>query len=155
MPKNKEELMFALPLRRFVEYYVSTLDKRQITYDDAIVIAAIDKLEQFCHIQFEDLETGKKLDKPLLWNKNDWLSNYEVHKHKKKNSAIERIKWSLAKENLAVVSKKLVELYYLDEVSANRAAELIIKKNNPKALANLGVKLDIFSDDMLPKDYII
>jgi len=152
MPKH--EKMFTLPLQRFVYYYLSTIDKRQLEYEDALVIAAIDKDEVFCHVQFIDLDTNKKLDKPLLWNIADWKSDYQVFKSKKKQSAIQRIKWDIAKQNLELVANRFLEINFfaISKEAAIKMAETVIKKNDPQTFVNLGIKLAVFTDDMIPKD---
>lgn len=144
------EKMLTLPLRRFMEYYVSTLDSRPIEYEDALVIDAIDKDKSFAHVQFEDLDTGKKLDRPRLWNINDWRSDYKVHLFKKRQSTIRYLKSETEKDNIKLVANKLVELGCIDYDPAVKKAVSIIKENNPKAFKNLGITLAVFDESTVP-----
>lgn len=148
------EKLLTLPLRRFMAYYVSTLDKRQIELQDAIAICKLDPEESFCHVQLNDLDTGASLDKPLLWNIADWRSDYEIYKHKRKQSSIQRIKWDIAKQNLDRISARLQEITFVDKEAADKMAEVILKKSNPVAIQNLGIKLASFNENMIPKDII-
>jgi len=136
-----------LPIRRLMEEYIigePNIDgarARQINPIDAVVIEA--SKTGFAVIQWNDIETGQKLDKPLLWWKNAWDKVYFNHVRKKQKEAEDRKEWNLLSENTTRIARAMAKKYGIEDAEVFRvAAYKISKQKLEKVAETMGSKLD-------------
>lgn len=132
-----------LDLSEYLDDFWGIRDRAQVSQDKAILIASIDKDEQYCHVEFPDTENTitPNLLKPLVWRKKEWLSSYEKWKLDKRNSAVSRHSWNVFKENQQRVAKTLSLMSGMSVDSCLELAAKMLKKN-PRVLEELGAKLE-------------
>lgn len=114
---------------------LGTLDR--VAIEDANVaqlIAILDKEENLMHVQFTDLESGKPLSNPIIWNIKDWHNHYDVYVAKKKRAAEERLVENINSENITRAAKVWMKKYHLTQEAAYEVAALMVKKQKDYAL---------------------
>lgn len=138
-----DELHITLPFKDFLDNALGELDNVPIKrMHVAQVIAMTDFNEQFVHIQFEDLETGKPLNRPLMWNIKDWKTNYGKFLRDKKIAELRRIAANKQTDNITSVQKHLMKKFKLDEDTAKLAAQRMATKGNPEILKAMGISIE-------------
>lgn len=145
------EKLLTLPLRRFIYYSIGLKENIEVEKEDAIKIQKADPDRAFVHVQFRDLKTDKELALPKVWHINDWNTNYEVHKIQKIRAEERRIQWDIKNNNLRTIASKCRELWGIDQIASEEMALIIYNKNEQQAYQNIGVKLQVYSEDMLNK----
>ena len=151
MPKELNtgppEKTITLSIHRFIEEYVigePNIDgarARQINPIDALIIES--QKTGFAVIQWNDLESNKPLDKPLLWWKNAWDKTYFNYVKRKQEEAEARKEWNLLNENTTRIARAMAKKYGVEDAEVFRmAAYKISKAKLEKVAETMGTKLD-------------
>jgi hypothetical protein len=136
-----EKTLVQIPLDRLLKYIIGPLDRAPVDLIDGQLLSMVDHEERFIHVQFVDLKTGEKLEKPIVWNKKDWKATYAEHLRQKQNSELRRSSALKQSENIQNVMKKLMVSYHLDEKQARHAAERMVIDGDHKFLNALGIHI--------------
>src|SRR2546422_10069092 len=86
---NNEELTITLKISQFLKYILGSLENIQIEKEEAKVLALLNIPS--IHIQFNDLENGKELQKPILWWQKWWQKDLQKRQQEKRNSELQRL----------------------------------------------------------------
>lgn len=118
----------------------------RIAIDDihiAQTIAIVDKEENLMHVQFTDLETGKALSNPIIWNIKDWNTAYDIYVAKKKRDAENRLVENINSENITRAAKVWMKKYHLSPDAAQKVAAVMIRQHkNYELLEAIGVYVE-------------
>jgi len=139
--QNEETLKYTGPLSKVIAWIVSYKDKQAIDYEDAVIFQALDKNEQFCHVQFESLETGEKLQHPYLWKIKEWKTCYHKHQLDKAASERRRKEANLLSENTSLLMRSLAKQYGIDDPELLRGiAAKLARQKKQQNVEKLGIK---------------
>lgn len=142
-PNNAAEKQITLPFRIFVQFALPEFwEKIYISNDLAELIAAIDKDEQYVHVEFPPGTIGYEISKPRLWRIRDWRESYQKYFKDKARAAKERQRWVIFSENRARVIRHLRSI--TEELSDDDLLPIAegILKNNKKLCIALGIHIE-------------
>lgn len=135
---SQETKQITLPVGRFLDYLLGPFDR--ITIDsvaDALVLSVVDKEEDLCHVQFNDLDNPEvPLKRPIIWRKKDWDSFHPRYVKKKEDAAKERLQNVIMSENVQRVVRGLCIKYKMEESDTLRRLALDMIKKNPEIVVN-------------------
>jgi hypothetical protein len=115
-----------IPLTRWIEEKLGHLESVPIHKDDAAIVDLVKP--DHVTIQWNDLESSKKLSTPLLWNKKYYNKQIEVLEYKRKQSALRVSLSNKYTENINAVTQYFIGKYGLSyETSNEMAKDLILK----------------------------
>jgi len=135
-----------LPLSRVLEWLWGYKDRAPVDEADALLIAAIDKDEAICHIQYESLEDGSILDNPLIWRVKEWRTYHLKMMLDKEKQAKQRKEWNLQSENTEMLMRALARKYGIEDREILRGiAHKLARSKNQEYVNKLDVpaKLDM------------
>lgn len=136
--ESYENRLCQIPLKRLVFYILgNTLDKSPVEPIDGLMLAAMDHEERLIHIQFDSLETGQKLEKPICWRKKDWVSEYAKWCQDKKFSELRRSAATKQSQNINIVANHLRKKFHLDEKSAKDTAIKMVLDGDPTFITDI------------------
>lgn len=139
--EHTDVLKYTGPLSKVVAWIISYKDKQAIDIEDAIIFQALDKHEQFCHVQFESLETGEKLQHPYLWKIKEWKTCYHKHQLDKAASEKRRKEACLLSENTSLLMRSLSKQYGIDDPELLRGIAMkLARSKKQQNVEKLGIK---------------
>jgi hypothetical protein len=149
MNENTTELTITLKVSRFLTYILGSLEKVPIEKEEATILQILNIPS--IHIQFDDLETLKELQKPLLWQQKEWFKDITRREKIRKESELRRIAANKQSENIQKVISFFMAKYHLPEKESRFAAEKMIIEGpiDKELLKQLGI---INIQDVTPEE---
>jgi hypothetical protein len=148
MPKeipSPEKKKITVEFSEFLSILIGSFDRASVKQNIAELIAAIDKDENFCHVQFTDFDSTEKLERPIVWWIREWKTCYRKYLIDKERAQKARKEANLLTENTNRLVKAMAAKAGIVEdtdILFRKLALKIAKIQADKAAEQFNVKLD-------------
>lgn len=140
--KKPEDRNITLPIKKVILGFLGQgyWESRPIDKESALLIHTVLKNETLAYVQFEDEDTLKELDEPILWNYNSWINSCEKRSRARARSEAYFKDCELRDYNIKLVIPCLSEYTGIPEDRCYNQAYKIVTEKKYKILKIMGFK---------------